>query len=507
MLNMIHTENEKQAYLSDNALKDLNMSFFADAEFSKKIPTLISREKDTIIMRQREFADIISNPEISIFLDALCKKLAELSEIEKSKVDADAYSDNESLLYSFRELLTFSECIDLISEAAGKFGDKAGSEGFLSLFSYAEGIKGESWYRNVLKFISDTDESLRDIKSITLGINLDAKLHPIEAGIVSLNTKPFTANGIMDKLFAEKAESKEYVCLSVLCKNEFGVSSSLLNTLSGQVYHCLNEMFRRSLLKMKGIIKKAERENNFLDLVYDEIKFLKTGADFVLRMKSAGLPVCIPKITADGDEITDLYDPNLTDFTRSADIVRNDISFDENGKIYVLTGHNSGGKSVFMRACGICYVLFQLGMPVPARKAKMHIADGIYTHFIGKAQMKVGGRLENECKSISEMFRAMTKDSIIFMDESFSSTSAYDGTLIATEVIKHLREKGCRCIYATHMHDVANKAEEINEMPGESKVDLLSVNSGENPYRVERKRGQGKSFAMEIFKKYGLDLK
>lgn len=99
----------------------------------------------------------------------------------------------------------------------------------------------------------------------------------------------------MDKLFAEKAESKEYVCLSVLCKNEFGVSSSLLNTLSGQVYHCLNEMFRRSLLKMKGIIKKAERENNFLDLVYDEIKFLKTGADFVLRMKSAGLPVCIPK--------------------------------------------------------------------------------------------------------------------------------------------------------------------------------------------------------------------
>lgn len=69
-------------------------------------------------MRQREFADIISNPEISIFLDALCKKLAELSEIEKSKVDADAYSENESLLYSFRELLTFSECIDLISEAA-----------------------------------------------------------------------------------------------------------------------------------------------------------------------------------------------------------------------------------------------------------------------------------------------------------------------------------------------------------------------------------------------------
>ena len=37
MLNMIHASNEKQTYLSENALTDLNMSFFADAEFSKNI--------------------------------------------------------------------------------------------------------------------------------------------------------------------------------------------------------------------------------------------------------------------------------------------------------------------------------------------------------------------------------------------------------------------------------------------------------------------------------------
>lgn len=506
MLNMIHASNEKQTYLSGNALTDLNMSFFADAEFSKNIGKFIVSDKDVIIMRQREFSDIMNNPELSIFLEELCKKITELSEVEKLRKDIEVYSDNESLLYAFRELLLFTDCIDLISGSAEKFNGKMFSEGFLSLFAYAEQIKNETWYINISKFISDTDESLRDIKSITLGINLDAKLRPMEAGIISFNTKPFTTNNIMDKLFAEKADSKEYICLSVLCKNEFGISSSQLSTLSGQVYYCLNEIFRRSLVKMKSIMRKAERENNFLDFVYDEIKFLSVGAEFILRMKSAGMPVCIPEITEGNDEISDLYDPNLIDFTKSADIVKNDISFDENGKIYILTGQNSGGKSVFMRAVGICYVMFQLGMPVPAKKAKMRISDGIYTHFIGKSQMRVGGRLENECKSISEMYRSMTGDSIIFMDESFSSTSAYDGTLIASEVLKRLRKKGCRCIYATHMHDIANKAEEINEMPGISKVDLMSVSSSENPYNVERKRGQGKSFAMEIFKKYGLDL-
>lgn len=507
MLNMIHTDNEKQTYLSANALADLNMSFLGDAEFSKNINKFIVSEKDAILMRQKEFADIMNNPELSIFLEELCKKITELSEVEKLKKDVDVYSDNESLLYAFRELLMFTDCIDLISDSAEKFSGKIFSQGFLSLFSYAEQIKNEAWYASVVKFISDADKSLRDIKSITLGINLDAKLRPIEAGIVSFNTKPFTTNNIMDRLFAEKADSKEYICLSVLCKNEFGISSSQLNTLSGQVYYCLNEIFRRSLVKMKSIMRKAERENNFLDFVYDEIKFLNVGAEFILKMRSAGMPICIPEITDGNDEIFDFYDPNLIDFTRSADIVRNDISFDENGKIYVLTGQNSGGKSVFIRAVGICYVMFQLGMPVPAGRAKLRITDGIYTHFIGKAQMRVGGRLENECKSISEIYKLMTGDSIIFMDESFSSTSAYDGTLIACEVLKHLREKGCRCIYATHMHDIANKAEEINEAHGTSKVDLLSVSSVENPYCVERKRGEGKSFAMEIFRKYGLDLK
>ena len=190
MLNMIHASNEKQTYLSENALTDLNMSFFADAEFSKNIGKFIVSDKDVIIMRQREFSDIMNNPELSIFLEELCKKITELSEVEKLRKDIEVYSDNESLLYAFRELLLFTDCIDLISGSAEKFNGKMFSEGFLSLFAYAEQIKNETWYINISKFISDTDESLRDIKSITLGINLDAKLrNQMRAEIIKLRQR------------------------------------------------------------------------------------------------------------------------------------------------------------------------------------------------------------------------------------------------------------------------------------------------------------------------------
>lgn len=507
MLNLIHTPNEKNAYLSPNALSDLNISFFSDAEFIKYADRYILCEKDAITTRQREFTDILNNPRMGNMLDALSGKLSELSETEKSRHTAAIYETNESLLYAFRELLQFTDCIDIISAASDDFSDSVCSDGFKALFDYAKDMKSSTWYANVVNLVSSMDNKLKNIKSVTVGINLDAQLRPMEAGIVSLNTSSFTTNSIMDRLFAEKADSKEYICLSVLCKNEFGIGYSQLNTLSGQVYSSLNEIFRRSLIKMKGVMNKAIQENNYLNYALDEIRFLNTGAGFILKMKAAGMPVCIPEFT-DGDEkIRGLYDPNLIGFTESASIVKNDISFDEKGRIYVLTGNNSGGKSVFLRSVGLCYVLFQLGMPIPAESAEMRPTDGIYTHFIGKASMKVGGRLENECKSISEMCSAMTENSLMLMDESFSSTSAYDGTLIATEVLTYMRKKGSRCVYATHMHDVSAKADEINEVPGKSAVDLLSVETDINPHKIERKRGAGKSFAMEIFKKYGLELK
>lgn len=298
------------------------------------------------------------------------QKITELSEVEKLRKDIEVYSDNESLLYAFRELLLFTDCIDLISGSAEKFNGRMFSEGFLSLFAYAEQIKNETWYINISKFISDTDESLRDIKSITLGINLDAKLRPMEAGIISFNTKPFTTNNIMDKLFAEKADSKEYICLSVLCKNEFGISSSQLSTLSGQVYYCLNEIFRRSLVKMKSIMRKAERENNFLDFVYDEIKFLSVGAEFILRMKSAGMPVCIPEITEGNDEISDLYDPNLIDFTKSADIVKMIFHLMKTGKYIFLPGRTAEARACLCVLWEYAMLCFSLECPYPQRKQK-----------------------------------------------------------------------------------------------------------------------------------------
>lgn len=506
MLGIIKQRQSNPPTVYENALADLNLSFLGNAEYVRGLKNLLLSDKDDITARQSVFKDVIENEELIPFFDELCEKLSAIDELAVSRRDAAAYSNNESLLYSFRELSLYTDCVDVIVKAGERLGDKVTSKGLSALFKYALDLKNETWYKNALTFMAQTDEKIRDIKSVTLGVNLDAQLRPQEAGIISFNTKPYVSNSILDKLFSEKAESKEYIVMSVLCKNEFKLSTQQMNSLAAQVYSALNSIFKNSLLKIKSILQKAEWENAFLNYIAEEIRFLKKGSDFILEMKAKGLPLCAPEFAESDEYIEGLYDPNLTSFTQTADIVKNDAAFDKNGRIFILTGPNSGGKSVYIRAVGICYILFQLGLPIPARKAKMRPADGFFTHFVSKTSASVGGRLENECHSISDICKKISPDGLLLMDESFSSTSAYDGAVIAEEVLKSLSKKGCRVIYATHMHDLVPKIDELNAENGKSRVDSLSVDSGKNIHKIERLRGSGQSLALEIFKKYGLDV-
>ena len=78
-------------------------------------------------------------------------------------------------------------------------------------------------------------------------------------------------------------------------------------------------------------------------------------------------------------------------------IVCNDFCLDENGRFYLVTGPNHGGKSIFCYAVGMAQALFQLGLPVPAEEAEMSPVTGIYTHFPTSDEDNYGkGRLESE---------------------------------------------------------------------------------------------------------------
>jgi DNA mismatch repair ATPase MutS len=212
---------------------------------------------------------------------------------------------------------------------------------------------------------------------------------------------------------------------------------------------------------------------------------------------------------------TALYNPAVAlKLPGGEEIVSNDIYFDssdENAMIYVLTGPNRGGKSVITCAIGMALAMMQLGMFVPAESAVLSPADAIYTHFPTGAEDTIDkGRLGEECARLGEILDSITSHSLVLLDESLSSTGSYEASYIAAEVLAGLSLVGCRCLFSTHLHELAAELDNIAKRTasrGGVAIDTLVAGieeEGKRSFKIYRAKPDGKSYARDIATRYGL---
>jgi DNA mismatch repair protein MutS len=261
----------------------------------------------------------------------------------------------------------------------------------------------------------------------------------------------------------------------------------------------------------------------------DEVVFYLSGAQMMQRLLEAGMPVCRPEITAVEEricEIDGLYNIHLAldaldgrgGTPPEGTIVRNDVRFGESGRIFILTGPNRGGKTVFTRAVGLAQVLFQAGLFVPGSHARMSPVEGILSHFPLEEQPSLNaGRLGEEAARINAIFRKVTRRHLVLMNESLSTTSPGEGLYLARDIVRALRMAGARAIYATHLHELGNVAVVNDDTAGESLVASLVAGSERvveegdgasvrRTYEIRPGPPQGISHARDIARRYGIEL-
>ena len=139
---------------------------------------------------------------------------------------------------------------------------------------------------------------------------------------------------------------------------------------------------------------------------------------------------------------------------------------------------------------------------------KLSPADNIFTHFPADENDTMDlGRLGEESKRLAEIFSSATDKSLLLLNESLATTNVSEGLYIAKDVIKAMRYLGVRCIFNTHMHDLARNLEDINlKIEGESKVESMvtGVENGNRSFKIFISPPQGVSYAKDIAKKYGV---
>jgi DNA mismatch repair protein MutS len=141
--------------------------------------------------------------------------------------------------------------------------------------------------------------------------------------------------------------------------------------------------------------------------------------------------------------------------------VANDCSLGPEDRLWLIGGPNMGGKSTFLRQNALIVLLAQAGGYVPAARAKVGLVDRLFSR-VGASDNLARGRstFMVEMVETAAILAQASEKSFVILDEVGRGTSTYDGLALAWAVVEAVHENNrCRCLFATHYHELARLAE------------------------------------------------
>ncbi|MFZ9148553.1 MAG: DNA mismatch repair protein MutS [Vulcanococcus sp.] len=140
----------------------------------------------------------------------------------------------------------------------------------------------------------------------------------------------------------------------------------------------------------------------------------------------------------------------------------NDIALGQGTDLVVLTGPNASGKSCYLRQTGLLQLMAQIGSWIPARSARLSIADRIFTRVGAGDDLAAGqSTFMVEMAETANILHHATAQSLVLLDEIGRGTATFDGLSIAWAVAEHLSgDIGARSVFATHYHELNEMADQ-----------------------------------------------
>jgi DNA mismatch repair protein MutS len=185
--------------------------------------------------------------------------------------------------------------------------------------------------------------------------------------------------------------------------------------------------------------------------------------------------------------------------------IPNDLQLSADARMIILTGPNMAGKSTILRQIGLIVLMAQTGSFVPATRARIGIADRIFTR-VGASDNLVRGQstFMVEMSETSAILHTATVRSLVLLDEIGRGTSTWDGVSIAWAVSEHLHEQvGCKTVFATHYHELTQLADQFTSVRN---YNVEVRETGESILFLHRLRpgGTDRSYGIEVGRLAGL---
>lgn len=504
----------------------------------KNILLELCPDPEVIAYRQEVLQDFIECPGLASQFAEVLTSLARLNDA----ADRQAAGHTISLHQTLGRTTELNNYVKVVGKMRSILRDEMPhlrSRGLKNLDTLLSQIESEEIFQSLAENLPGIVAQLSGIPSITIGINLDSEFMPVEAMLLSVNEKPFKDSSLLDLLVQGKKNRREDQGIGPLhtvgehyvqgMAGQTVKSGSRRDPLMVPLFRDLYDVIKSAITPIETVLRRyAHVQAERLLSLENEIAFYLGAAALLQQLLDRGLSLCRPEILPMADRamrLNGMFNLLLafhhlnTAPNNEMPIVLNDVESGPVGRIFILTGPNQGGKTVYTQAIGIVQLLFQAGLFVPARQAQISPVAGIYTHFASEEEFNSRqGRLSEEAARLAEIFQTLTRHGMVLLNESLASTSPRESFYLSLDIVRALRLYEARAIFATHLHELADDLDKLNS---ESQSDSLVVSlvagvalESEGPesesqfvartYQIKPGPPRGLSYAKGIAHRFGI---
>lgn len=486
-----------------------------------RVLTQLSTDPEVLNYRLDILEDFLNVPQLEAVLYENVHKLYINEHVNIQKLGlADSFYALNTRLGSLK---TFIECITSCHEFCQRFKDRFNSQALIGLSEYFASVYNSEYFDEVKR---ETDECLRvlakGVKSVTVGINFDDMMRPVEAMLLSVSTDSIKKKGRFDWIFRHlDGDSARAIGRTHSLYNENGGT----NDLEAPLFRELKEINSEYITHLDRAIRAYFKKSTEDILTFESQMSFYIGAKRIIEaVRARGLDMCRPKYLPMEDRALrakGVFDLSFYTQMVSQDpmgslkgkIITNDCTMDDYGRFYVLTGANNGGKTTYTRAIGIIQVLAQAGIYVPCESCEISPVDFIFTHFPKEEEVGLNtSRFTQECKQFKVTVDNATRYSMLLLNESIQSTTPTECVIIATELTKIFRCIGIRGVYATHLLELAKSLDRLNEeVEGDTKLVSIittvdTTDDNRRLYKITRSAPLEVGYAQTIYKRFGVSF-
>ena len=380
--------------------------------------------------------------------------------VKKAKIDS-VLSEKE-LFYILRNIITY----DRFSKRFENIKLQEHSN-YPSLTKYVVKLDDFSDLERYLDRIIDEDGYIRpdaslELKNIKVNISkLKNKSDQILKNILRSNVKKLT------EAIVTKRNDRDVILVKPEYKNDFG---GIIHdeSASGNTFY-VEPKENVEINNEIGILKRKEKEE-ILRILKEASEVIKGKADELINSlwNFSQIEFIFSKMNFcarkgfNKQNIVNSQEINLKKaFNPLIDkdvVVKNDISLDNKGNSLIITGPNTGGKTVILKTVGLCVFLSHLGFYIPAlEESTVGFFEDVFVDVGDEQSIENNlSTLSSHMTNIIDILNKTNNKSIILLDELCSGTDPSEGAVLSIALLEKFKDLNATMLCTTHYPEIKN---------------------------------------------------